>query len=694
MPTLAIALLFLFSLAIAWWSYSYLTNVSNSKKYSLVALRAGSLLILLFLLLNPFISREETDESLPAIAVYADNTQSLSIERGNYNGIDSYRELLNSVEQIFDESVQTDLFLFDDQVVTGEELTLTGATTHLQRVFEHFQENENSYEGAIILSDGISTQGRNPVFTVQNISKPVISVPVGDTSDVKDVAISTVDIPEQVFTYSKSVISFDVQQTGFGEQEAAVYVERNGERVFTETQAFSAEQSVHTFEIEEEFNEPGFYSYDIVVPPLDEEFTDQNNTRSFTIEVQDNKTQIVSLAFDIHPDVGSVRRIIASDRQNELSDATVLENGRVLGDNPVNSDTSPDLILVHGLPNPDSDFTDWLNNSSSPILYLSTPDTYQNGKSVRNYLETKPYRATGSGRMINVQIENFLGEEDHPILNVPSVNFQRMPLLVTNESDHTIKTGADVLFRATYEREVTPYPLLIVDEVLNRRITAVNAYNWYLFEQSPDPDYREFYKQLFSNIISWTASSPENENLILTPSKETFTENEPVTVQAQLMNELGEPEPGATIEIKVYDIDSEDEIVSYRMNHSRRGLYTSDLGRLPSGVYRLEGVASKNDREIGTDQTSVNVGNSSIEFLNTRRNDALLSQLAELTGGMYLDDGNLERIQAFFREKIQTRELSDTDVTQIPVYHYSFWFFVILVLLSAEWILRRNISLP
>jgi hypothetical protein len=694
LPTLIVLLLFILSLVIAWWSYSYLVNVIPAKKYLLIALRASTLLILLFLLLNPFITLEDSDNSLPLIAVYADNTQSLSIQRGDFNGMDSYEEQLRSAEQSLNEPFETELFLFDDEVQNSSDLSLTGSTTHLQRVFEHFQENENRYSGAVLLTDGISTMGRNPVFTVQNISKPMVFIPVGDTSDVKDIAISETEFPETIYTYTKSVISFELQQSGFEGEEVAVFVDRNDERIVTESQLFTAEQSSHTFEIEEEFSEPGFYTYDVVVPSLDSEFTDQNNSRSFTLEVQDNKTEILSLAFDVHPDVGSVRRLIASDMQNELTNATVFTNGQVLGQDPLSISNVPDLIVVHGLPEPGSEYSQWLNNSTSPVLYLSTPDTYQNGKSVRNYLSSKPYRATGNGRMINVQIENFLGDADHPILNVPSVNFQRMPFLITNQSAHALNAGASVLFRATFQREVTPYPLLIVNEGLNRRVAVINAYNWYLFEQSPDPDYRQFYTQLFSNIISWTASSPDNDNLTLTPSKETFTESEAITVDARLLNELSEPEPDATIEISVFEINSDEEIISYRMNHDRRGNYKSDLGRLPSGIYRVEGNATKNGREIGADQTSVTVGNSVLEFLNTKRNDALLKQLANISNGLFLGDGDMQKMQSFFREQVDARVSTETNVTQIPVYRYSYWFFIILLLLSAEWILRRNISLP
>lgn len=694
LPTLILLFLLTISISVSWWSYNYLSNANSVKKYSLISLRTGSLLILLLLLLNPFITKEDSGRELPLIAVYADNTQSLSIERGQYAGIESYSELMALTNQSLNESFETEYFLFSDEVQSGSDLTLSGSSTHLQRVFEHFQENENRFSGAVILSDGISTMGRNPVFTVQNISKPLAFIPVGDTTSVRDIALSGADVPETIYTFTRTTISFELQQSGFEGEEAAIYVERDGERVLTETQSFTAEKSSHTFQLEEEFSEPGFYTYDIIVPPLESEFTDQNNSRSFTIEVQDDKTEIFSLAFDIHPDVGSVRRLLATDKQNELTNATVLTNGRVVGQNPFTIDNIPDLIVVHGLPEPGSEYTQWINTTTSPIIFISTPGSYQNNKSVRNYLNSKPVRATGSGRMIEIQIENFLGDAEHPILNIPSVNFQRMPFLITNQSDHSINSGASILFRATYRGEASPYPLLIVNEGINRRMAAVNAYNWYLFEQSPDPDYRQFYTRLFNNIISWTASSPDNNNLVVTPARETYTETEAIKIDARLFNDLEEPEPDATIELSVFEINSDEEFISYRMNHQNSGRYRSDLGRLPSGVYRLQAIATKNGQEIGTDQTSVTVGNSVLEFLNTERNDPLLKQLAQLSNGYFLENREAQQLQNFFNDQFESSASTETTITKIPAYRYSYWFFIILLLLSAEWILRRNISLP
>jgi hypothetical protein len=68
--------------------------------------------------------------------------------------------------------------------------------------------------------------------------------------------------------------------------------------------------SNHLLLFTDQHTDPGFYEYQINIPGLDDEFTLQNNREQFTVEVLDEKTRIVSLAFEIHPDVGAFRRLM------------------------------------------------------------------------------------------------------------------------------------------------------------------------------------------------------------------------------------------------------------------------------------------------------------------------------------------------------------------------------------------------
>lgn len=691
----AILLLAAISLLIAWWSYSSLQQLSRVKKNTLICLRALSLLILVFLLLNPFITRNIDIDNTPRIAVYLDNSQSLSITRGEYSGLDTYNSLLESFISEKNDDIEFDLFLFDHVVTEGAQPDVTGTITNVQNVLEHYRENENNYRAAVLFSDGIVTQGRNPLFSAQNISTPIISVPVGDTSTVRDISIAEIQADESTYTFTNQIIRVEIQQQGFENDNTTMSVYRNGERIFGENISFTTSQSSHIIEFPQQFEDPGIYTFEIVLSEKEEEFTAQNNRRTFTIEVQDDKTIIVSVAFEIHPDVSSIRRLIATDQQYELYSANVLSNERIVGDNPLDLDIDPDLVIIHGFNQMNTSITQWLRNGRFPQIVASLPKSYQSVIDNELYPDIIPYRFQSPPNPIQIQINNFLSENPHPILDVPMVNFQRLPQLISADADYGFTALSEVLFRANYQGETTTIPLVVVEESANRRMSVINAYNWFRFEQHVQPEVQNLFKGLFSNIISWTAASPNRDNLLVEPVRDSYNENEEVVVRAILQNELDEPENDALIDINIFERDTEEPLRSFRMIPQQNGIYTAELGQYPNGLYRVEARATKDGQTIGSDQTVINIGESVAEFLHTKRNDQLLSQLAETTRGIYIGEYNFNRAYSFIDELLSEEiEASETDVEFYYLYRSGFWFILILILLSSEWLIRRNSSLP
>jgi hypothetical protein len=199
---------------------------------------------------------------------------------------------------------------------------------------------------------------------------------------------------------------------------------------------------------------------------------------------------------------------------------------------------------------------------------------------------------------------------------------------------------------------------------------------------------------LITNLVSWTSTSPDQENLTIQPLKSVFSENEAVELQATLFNERGEPEPDAVIEVEVIFEDSKEESSVFRMTHRQNESYNADIGSYPQGIYRVEATATKNNRTIGTAETRVRVSQSSAEFLDTRRNDPILNQLAEFTEGLFLQSHDMNRLNEFLEDNeiIQSQEEVSEEI--VYVHHSALWFFIVLIFLSAEWLLRRSVSLP
>ncbi|MCC5912854.1 MAG: hypothetical protein JJU46_00645 [Balneolaceae bacterium] len=691
-PIIVITILAILSLLVAWWSYSNLDSTKPWKRYSLIACRASAFLILLLLLINPYLVREYTKSEVPTVAVYLDDSQSLSVTRGEYDGLNSYNEILERFRGEKDERFNYRYYLFAEDVVDGDDLTASGSSTNIHNVMEHIRENEHRYVSSLLFSDGIVTRGRNPVFAAQNLSNPLFTVPVGDTTTVRDIAIADTEYGEPVYTNTRATFTADIRQQGFEGEEVPVRFLENGELIESKQLAFPSESSSHQLEFIREYEEPGIYDIEIQIPSQEGEFTDENNTFRINLEVIDDQTQIFSLAFEVHPDVRAIRNFIATDRQNELTSSTWLGGDRFTGTDPRELEVDPDLIVLHGLPSIDNPVYDWLINREEPILYISTPSSHRYHSDQR-LAELTGYRIASASTLLNVHIAPISEELNHPLLEISRPAFHRFPTLSVYRGSYDIPALSQQLLMAEFQRNSTDIPVMMAAEAGNRRTASINAFGWYRYAQSNQDEVRSLYRELFGNLIAWTSTPPDRRTLVLEPRRSTFTENEPVEIRGTLQNERGEAETGGLIELRFYPSE-DDEPQIYRMNHTGGGVYQATLGSYPRGLYRVEGTATLGERELGEAETRVNVSSSNLELVNTRRDDATLRQLASVTGGRFLIDAQFDQFNDFISEQ-NLFEASEQTVSEIHYIHRSLiWFLLILSLLTVEWLIRRSVSLP
>lgn len=691
MPIVVIAALLLLSAVISWLSYYHLTAVTFWKKWVLIALRTASLAILVLLLLNPFRTAQIEETNPPIIAIYLDNTQSTGVERGDYEGLTSFQSVIDELNSSKPGNVEYQYFLFSDEVEQGTDVQALGTSTNLHNVMDHISQNENDFRASIVVSDGIFTQGRNPVFAAQRLSNPLITIPVGDTSTVKDVLIADVEYNQTAYTNTLHHFTADIQQMGFENEETAVQFLIDGEITDSETVSFSTSGS-RLVEFTHEFTEPGFYNLEVNVPVKQDEYTDRNNTASFTIEAIDDKTHILSLAFEIHPDVRAIRELAATDQQNELVSSTYLQDNIFIGDDPRSLDQEFDLVILHGLPDPGSDILQWLNNLRLPVVYIATPASSEHAFS-SDYGELISLSTEETEILLDVHPELNQDSGSHPILETDPVIMTRFPTLKAYRGNYSTSALSETLIRGQFQRNSTDIPLLLAEDTQVRRLVTVNAFGWYRYTQSRNEEAVSFFENLFTNIIGWASTPPDRRTLRIEPVKPVFSENETIEIRANLLNERGEPESEGIIELYFFEGENDEQRV-FRMNHIERGSYRAETGSYPEGVYRVEAVAEKNNREIGLAETRVRVSQSSAELINTKRNDELLERISEVTGGLFLQDKQFGDINRFISDH-NLNEASDNISTEfIYTFETGWWFFVVILLLSFEWMLRRTISLP
>lgn len=675
------------SILFAWWTYSYLQTVSLPKRLSLIALRALSLTILIVLLFNPFFRTDTIETEKPGINVYLDNSQSISMERGDYTGLNSYSELLNQFS--FDDTTEVSysFFQFSDDVrsTTFQTPDGSGSLTNLEAVLRHIQESASA--ASIIFSDGIQTRGRDPVFTARSVNQPVFTVPLGDTTSIRDVAVSELIANATGYTNTIIPVEVVVMQQGYGGTVTRVELTDENSTLDDQQLSFSGDESSHNVNFTIQFSDPGIYQLEAVTPVLDGEYTEINNRYPFTIEILDEKTRILHLAFEIHPDVGALRNLLATDDSIELHTFTWAGQNRFIEGNPQETDESFDLVILHGLPATNLEINNWLTvlAESYPVIHFQLPQTPLQSN-------LYPVQFSNRGAWLEITPQYSIEQDLHPVLELPMINFSRYPTLKILYGNYVADEFSQVLFNAMYAGLSTDLPVLLVNESGNHRQALVTASGWFRPMQSSVSEIKAFTEQLLINLVSWTSVDPDRRNLRLAPVKRIFNETEDVIIRATLTNESGEPETDAVIQFNLRAQDYPER--SFTLQNRGRGNYEVNIGRLPEDNYTYTATARKGAREIEQTDGTFSVTATTIEFINTKRNDLLLNQIAVLTNGLFIESGRQELIFTHLNE-LDLLNSSERKSSAFNYLHqYSFWFIILLTFLSAEWILRRSVSLP
>lgn len=697
LPIWVYILLFMGCLGISWWSYKNLNAISTLFKVLLISLRSVVFFVLLIVLLNPFYRAESSYLENPEILVFLDNSESISLETGNYNGLESYRHVLDQLNFADSSDVNYTLYKFGGDLKKTEidSLTYNEDQTNLHNPIQVIKDQERNISGSIVISDGIFNQDRNPVFESESINKPIITIGLGDTTKQKDLIVQNVVSNATGYVDTQHPVETTIMNNGFVNQSFRVEIVKNGEVLRSKVINTTEENSSHTVSFDIPLMEEGLRQFIVRVPELDQEWTGVNNQQPFTVDIIDQKQQILSLAFEVHPDVKAIRSLLFTDTNTNLKKRTWLGGDRFLEGDFAFSADSLDLIIIQGFPGLGLQ-SEIINQLSAilknvPAIFIATPQAdFRNFDTALDF--SLPVLFQRSLDVNEVGLVESVSSTEHPIAEVPEVNYTSLSSIYAPVDGLQLFEGATMLFGSTYMGTSTDQPLISVQELGNIRTTYISGFGWYRIFQSSNQQHRAFIKKLFENIISWTATKPDNRRLRIEPNKKIFTGVEAVVLNAFLKNESGQMESNGSIDITLSGESIEERF--YSMENIGNGEYKLELGSLPEGIYTFSGTAQKGNRTIDTREGEFSVSKSNAEFISTIRNDQLLNQLSANTGGNYFLFDNLEGFKDSLNKKGMLNKKEKVSETLFFPYQHSFWFIIVIVLLGTEWIIRKYLALP
>ncbi|MBO6535844.1 MAG: hypothetical protein JJ966_06435 [Balneolaceae bacterium] len=689
--TIAILSVIAILICLALYSYHKQKSLPVGSRWLLGTLRAITLTIIALLIFNPVFFKSELVEREPKLLVLFDNSESLAIEKGDYRGIQSINELLTELAFETRTEASIDFFSFGNDtrpVLSPDSLRFSESQTNFTEAITQIEELQDDYNVAIIISDGIITIGRNPLIQAAGLGIPVFTIATGDTSAVRDVTINNILTNNTGYTESNHIVEVEVSQNGFSGSETVLTIfDGQKNAVTSEELSFSASEEVQTIQLELPLKEEGLQAFQVQIEALDEEWSTENNTRTFSIDVLDSKTRVLHIASEIHPDVKAIRSLLLSDPSYELSTLTWLGGNSFVETESPNVDDL-DLIVLHGMVQ-----GDWLPNqeeliTQTPTLYIELPRTR------RNSVERLPIRLLNNqgAQIFELNIIPNANNEDHPILEVSEVNYDALAPILT--SLRATVNGVDItsLLNTQFQNMVTPNTVLAIADRGNSRRAHIAAWGWHRLFQSTNETERLFAEELFLNTITWASNNPDERLLTITPSKSVFNSSESVIINASLVNESGESESDAAIEFHLIDESGNDRV--FNMTNNGAGRYSIQFESLSNGLYSFSATARKGSRTLDEQTGEFLVEDSSSELINTVRNDPFLNSLALESEGSFFIYNQIQNFWETLRDKgtlTSTEELVEAYIHPI---RSIFWFVLVILLLGAEWLLRKNYSLP
>lgn len=695
LPIWVYILIFACTLFISWWSYTPLKKVGARYYYPLILLRSGVFFILLLLLINPFIKKENTYHDPANIVVLLDNSASTQIEKRDYKGSQSYTELLQKLGFDGANDINYQFYKVGNNVqpTNIDSLTFDEDQTNLTAGIEAIRSNQNEATAAIFISDGIYTKGKNPIYETSDINIPVFSIGLGDTTFQQDVLVSSVSTNSSGYLNSTQTVTASINSQGFEGNTIPVELKKGDQVLSKEIITPKIRNSSQEVSFDLLLDQEGLQQYQIHVPVLNNEWTEANNTQRFTVDVKDAKQHILSIALEVHPDVRFIRSLLLK-KNAELINRTWLTGNNFIEGNLSSVTDSLDLVVIHGYPQTGlpASVKDEIKTLGDeiPLIIAFTP-RFNVQQFEQDILEL-PVSITGPLNYGQISLRLESENAGHPVTELPAVTFDQLPSL-TGPTENIRTAGyATMLFSSHYRGESIQKPVIVTHQMGNKRHLFITAYNWYRFQQNQNPQTREFAKQLWQNMISWAVTDPDDQLLDVQPQQDSFSSSEPIIIDAYLKNERGENESEANIAISI-GTDTADNRM-YSMENMGNGNYRLNIPPLAEGIYSFEATAQKGDRTLATKRGEFSVSASNAEFIDVNRNDQILNQIARNTGGQYFPFDSVGGFWNQLEEKGLLDRKEKVETNFFYLYQHWGWFFLVIIFLSSEWILRKYLSLP
>jgi hypothetical protein len=663
-----------------------LEEVSDVLKWTMAAFRFVMVSIVAFLLLEPYLENKEEVREMPMIVIAQDNSQSLTVgdEADFYRN--KYKEDLQQFRTKLAGKYEVRTYTFGNMVKQvnsfADAVDFEEKQTDLHSLFREIRARYyNRNLGAVVLaSDGVFNLGESPFNIASKLNSAIYTVALGDTTVKKDLMISDVVHNKLAYEGNDFPLEIIVEANRMQGESSILQVKKKGEVLFSKNMTFNNNSFLEVVPVKIEARGKGTQSYVVEIVPVEGELTEVNNRMEIFIDVLEGKQKILLLAASPHKDIDAIASGIEANQNYKVESVLASDfKGKV---------EEYSLVVLHQLPSANNNAGEILSqifDKNIPVLFvLGSQTNFNEWNSMKLGLSVIGFRGTvgtangyfdKSFTLFTLEDKAKKAVAKFPPLNIPFGTYK------TNNS-------VTPLFKQKIGLVETENPLMLFHKHNNAKLGVIvgeGIWRWQILDYATNGD-----NKIFNEIVTKTVqylSAKEDKSRFRVFSKGSFMESEPIVFEAELYNDsyelVNEPEVNMTITDKdgtKYTPGFDRTASAYRLNYE---------GLPGVGEYSYEATTTYNDKEY-KEKGVFSVSAVQVEMTNSVANHQLLYNLATKNNGTMYYPNQFDALYNQIMEQEDILPISYFKKKRENFIDNKWTFLVLLILLGAEWFMRKR----
>ena len=657
--------LILFSILI----FIFLYNQYKNQYKAFFSLRIILLSLLILFLFNPTINYSTEKQKILKWALFFDNSASMKYHKSpSLSSINlGAQELINRFKK---EKISFDSYSFDSNVIPlKNELNGNGETTNIGNVAEFILENQNQLAGAVLISDGISTEGASPLNLFLDTKLPVYSLGIGSKNSLIDIFINSIDAPTVAIKNERINVSVDIQSIGKINDQFSVSLYDGSKLIASKYVKLYGRGSSVKANFQYQPKSLGRQTYKIQVSSIEDEVNIINNKQNFDLLILKDKYKIALLTGSPNKNTSIINKSL---KNNRIEVDHYIKVSRSKFSKPIKAfwESSYDLIIFDNYPieplsaNFIRILAKKILSHQSALMLVAGPN--QNNDSIVGLTPLLGLEHTKESENIN--------DVSYWDFNDSKTNMNDLPPLsqILNVNSSQEQSSSIAIFESGW-------PLLMrntIGKVRAVTFTASDLNKLFFYKDG----YQAFSK-IFFDSIDWLIKSGVSSENFFRLNRDYFQQGELAFVAGSKIA----PETKDTSKFSLSVVKNNKVLFSKEIEFNIESNRWESQFRTPSpGKYFFQINTVGNKQPIQS--TPFTILESKVELNQVYLNEKLLSDISLANSGSYFIWEERDRIFDFISEKGKREIKANIIKFKDSITLLS----LIIILLCIEWILRKQ----